>query len=195
MNKFIIGILFWAIPFISFAHNSLSARYYLESTPSGSVLTINLSQTGVNQLMSEKYNEEYFLNLDEKAWKELIVNYVKENFTLKVDGVKIALAKGGIRLGNHQTDLKFILPALPQKPNAIFVNIPAFKENGKHQTILAYNILGKANKVILNQQNNYKANIDLYGNTNQNSPNYKWLFIISGILILLALIKVFKAIL
>ncbi|WP_405610588.1 hypothetical protein [Polaribacter sp. Asnod1-A03] len=195
MNKFLIGIIFLVIPFMSFAHNPLSAKYYLEATPSGSLLTINLSQSGINHLMTQKFSEEYFENIDEKAWKELIVNYIKEHFTLNVDGVKITLAKGGIRLGDHQTDLKFILPPLPLEPKNIFVHIPAFKENGKHQTIFAYNILGKVDKVILSDKNNFKADINLTSDTNvsESTTNYGWLLILFGGIILLVLIKVFKS--
>ncbi|XMO88272.1 hypothetical protein AAFN75_08245 [Algibacter sp. AS12] len=196
MNKFLIGIIFLVIPFMSFGHNPLSARYYLEATPSGNVLTVNLSQSGINHLMTQKFSEAYFENIDEKAWKELIVSYIKENFNLNVDGIEIALTKGGIRLGSHQTDLKFVLPPFSQAPKHFFIEIPAFKENGKHQTIFAYNINGKADKVILSEQNNFKANINLTGEITKivNTANSRWLIIIIGAIILLALIKVFKTI-
>lgn len=196
MNKFVIGIIFWVIPFISFAHNPLSARYYIETTPSGSVLTINLSQSGINHLMTKKFDEDFFENVDEKAWKELIVNYIKEKFTLKVDGEKVVLGKGGIRLGSHQTDLKFVLPFISTESKDISIDIPAFKENGEHQTIFAYNINGKTDKVILSEQNNYKAHINLTGNPikAESTTNSKWLILLFCGIILLALIKVFKAI-
>ena len=72
---------------IVLGHNPLSSRYHLKADASVSMLTIHLSQDGVNQLFVNTYGKEYFENLDTTEFKELIVTYVKDNFNLTIDAI------------------------------------------------------------------------------------------------------------
>lgn len=161
MKRILIVLVCCLIPCLSLAHNALSARYFLEATNQGSLLTINLSQTEVNHVMMLRFDKDYLEKLSLKEWKELVVNYIKEGFVLKIDGKKIELGKGGIRLGDHQTDLKFVLNPISEHTKNIFVHITSFQENRDHQTIFVYKIGSKKNKVILSKRNQYKSKISL----------------------------------
>lgn len=159
MKLYIIGLIVLISPLITFAHNPLSARYHLTGTDAGSALAINLSQDGVNTALLKHYNQDYLNALSEQAFKELVVEYVKGNFHLSIDGKEMILGEGGIKLGAHQTDLKFVLPPIQSKPKKLEVNISAFKENGNHQTIFVYNINGLKGKEILSEHKGFDAKI------------------------------------
>ncbi|PHI18499.1 hypothetical protein CEQ90_17620 [Lewinellaceae bacterium SD302] len=90
----------------------------------------------------------------------------------------------GIKLGNHQTDLKFVLPPTPVNIETIRADIPAFTENENHQTIFSYLVAGKNEHVILHRSNDFRANIQL-GATNINNS---WLWVLPFGLALLALL-------
>lgn len=159
MKYAIIGLILLIGPLFSFGHNPLSASYYLKVGPQASILHINLSQVGLEQALLQKHGAAALKDLDPKQWKELIVAYVKSNFHLTMDRQAISLEEGGIKLGSHQTDLKFVLPPWPQAVQEIKVHIPAFQENDYHQSIFSYDLAGKKDKVILGPNNDYRATL------------------------------------
>ncbi len=143
------------------AHNPLSALYYLEVKEHMSVLTINLSQDGLHKALKKQYPQKDLEAMFDKEYKKLAVNYIKENFELSINGRDIKLLEGGIKLGSHQTDLKFVISTLPNEFDTMDVSIKAFSENGQHQTIFSLFLNGTTSKVILNQNNAYEMSVDL----------------------------------
>lgn len=171
-------------PFITLAHNPLSAKYHLNAGQKASILTIQLSQDGVNQVLIEKYGKEKINTIEQKEFKELIVDYIKSNFNLSINQEAVELKKGGIKLGNHQTDLKFVLPPLFEEVDNFSISIPAFKENRNHQTIFSYKFLDKKGKVILGKNNDYKSTINLNEQATQ-SASSNWLLITLSSLVII----------
>ncbi len=182
MKIFIIGLICVVSPFLSFSHNPLSARYHLETGANGSLLTINLSQNGIDHALLKKYGKDKLEEINQNEFKELIVDYIKSNFNLSVDKEKVALKKGGIKLGNHQTDLKFMLPPISEQAKSVVVDISAFKENDNHQTIFSHNLKGEVEHVILSSKNDYHSVI-LSNATPTHSNNWYW-FALIGLLAL-----------
>ncbi len=161
MKNLIIGLVLSISPLFLLAHNPLSARYYLHAGEQASILNISLSQAGVNQALLKKYGQDELHQMEQKEFKEVIIAYLKEHFYLAINQQEIKLEEGGIKLGNHQTDLKFVLPPLPKEVVEIAVRIPAFQENDQHQTIFSYNLFGEVDKLILGTKNDYQARVKL----------------------------------
>jgi len=172
MKNLIIGWLFFMSPSVALAYNQVSAKYYLEAGVKASILNINLSQDAINKILLKKYGARKINQMDQKQFKDLIVDYIKSNFYFSIDKKKMELKEGGIKLSNYQIDLNFVLPPLPKEMEELFIHIPAFKENDHHQTIFSYNLFGKIDKVILGITNNYKSTINL--NNQPHSYNRLW---------------------
>ncbi|MEO9503572.1 MULTISPECIES: hypothetical protein [Nonlabens] len=189
MKNMIIGLMFLFSPFLMWSHNPLSASYYFEVSENASLLSISLSQDAINKVLLTTYTKAELEEMNQKNFEELIVKYIKSHFKVILDDVAVELKKGGIKLGSHQTDLKFVLPPYAQDIDEIVVDIPAFKENGKHQTIFSYNINGKTNKVILSELNNYKVTIELNEKEAIIKNHQLWNY--SGIAILLVITLLF----
>ncbi len=173
MNKLFFRVLLGGLilvvsPTLTLAHNPLSARYHWQAGEQGSLLTINLSQDGINLALLQTHEQEELERLSQQVFEELIVDYLKANFSLKVNEQQMTLQKGGIKLGSHQTDLKFVLPAITQPLVNLDIAIPAFQENGNHQTIFSYAVGGRTDRVILSEYNDYKASISLQDSTSGN---------------------------
>lgn len=185
MKNIIIALVFIISPFLSFGHNPLSAKYHLEAGEKVSLLTINLSQDGVNQVLLKAYSEKELEALSQNEFKALIVNYIKSNFSLSFDKKEIKLKEGGVKLGSHQTDLKFVLPPVSSEVEQIEIHIPAFKENDNHQTIFSYKTNRKADYEILSSKNNYQSTIMLL--TPAKSKNWFWFNLVgaTGIILIL----------
>lgn len=165
------------------AHNPLSAMYYLEVKENINILNINLSQNGLNEALKKQYSKINLEELSSTEYKQLAVNYLKENFYLDINGQTIKLLEGGLKLGKHQTDVKFIVSGLPKTFESLNVKIDAFIENEHHLTVFSLLLNGNTSKVILNQNNNYTASVlfedDLMlVNSKTFNKNYLWCFVL-----------------
>ena len=163
------------------AHNPLSAMYYLEVKENINILNINLSQNGLNEALKKQYSKIDFEELSATEYKQLAVNYLKENFHLDINGQAIKLLEGGLKLGKHQTDAKFIVSGLPKTFENLNVKIEAFIENEHHQTVFSLFLNGNTSKVILNENNNYSASVRfkdhlMVVNSATFNKNYLWCF-------------------
>jgi len=184
MNKFLIGLLILINPIILSAHYPLSAKYYFEASDEISILNIYLSQDGLERAMIAQYSVDEINSLSTAEYKELIVGYVRGNFNLEVDGKAVELLEGGIKLSDHQTDLKFIASPIKRDFVELDIDITAFSENEGHQTIFSYDLFGTSDKVILSAKNNFKSSIAQ--GTQKPEAGFLWLFGGIGLAILLA---------
>lgn len=175
---------------MSFAHNPLSAMYYLEVEGDFGILNLSLTQSGLHNAIFKNFSDKEISEMSDLEYKKHIVDYIKANFYLSINDTEIILLGGGVKLGNHQTDLKFITSKLPSNFSTLDINIEAFKENEHHQTVFSLALKDKTSKVILNESNNYTTSMNfenngMISNASQFNKGYLWVavFIIIGIVI------------
>ncbi|WP_422361050.1 hypothetical protein [Reichenbachiella sp.] len=155
-----IILLIGSTVFNTVAHNAKIATFTLRDTGAGWLVEMNFAQAGVDATMIEIHGSEKLENLDKKSYQNLIVEYVKSNFNLKVDGEVIKLKNGGIMLGSHQTDLKFVLPEMPPHPGEAQIYIPMFGNTYNHTNLFRIYRGGKnITKFFLSEDNGF--NVDL----------------------------------
>jgi hypothetical protein len=121
------------------------------------LLDIILSQYGIEQALIKKYPNLNLKTIDNKEFKEILIKYIKENIELYVNGQKLKIGTGVIKLGNHQTDLKFKVGNLPEDPKYVDVYAPCFQENDKQINFfrLAYKSFNIRAK--LSKKNNFES--------------------------------------
>lgn len=141
------------------AHNPLSARYHLVGGSPAAVLTIGLSTAGLRHALSDDYGPDAVDAMSAAEYRQAAVDYVRERFALQVGGEPVALAGGGIRAGNHQTDMKFVVPAALDESTELEVHVSAFSATPEHQTIFSYELGGLEGRAILSADNGYSAKI------------------------------------
>ncbi|WCO00650.1 hypothetical protein [Psychroserpens ponticola] len=164
-------------------HNPLSAMYYLEVKDGINILNINLSQDGLNAALRKHFPKIKFEKISKTEFKQLTVSYLKNNFHLDINGSTIDLLEGGIKLGSHQTDAKFMVSSLPETFKKLNVSIKAFAENEQHQTVFSLLLNGKTSKVILNKNNDYTASVNFKNSlmvvsSKTFNKNYLWCFVL-----------------
>ncbi|WP_299385486.1 hypothetical protein [uncultured Lacinutrix sp.] len=190
MRKLFLFCVILALSFkTAHAHNPLSAMYYLEVKEGIGILNISLSQAGLQEALKKHYSARKIETLTSIEYKKLAVRYLKEKFYLNINGNKIELLEGGLKLGNHQTDIKFITNALPKKLNTLDVKIEAFKENDHHQTVFSILLNGKTSKVILSKNNDYETSVKFKENkivseANSFNKNYLWFLVLIPVFII-----------
>ncbi|MFI8604120.1 hypothetical protein ACIGCP_06650 [Cellulophaga baltica] len=190
MKKHVLAILFVLLSYSSaMAHNPLSALYYLELKDNLGILSISVSQDGLNEALKKQHPLEDFTTITTIKYKELAVQYIKDNFDLRLNNFEYPINDGGIKLGNHQTDIKFILDDLPKAISTIIISIDAFRENDQHQTIFSVALGTLKDKVILHEDNDYKATLHIENNklVKESYRGTKHLGLLLAILVLLSL--------
>ena len=192
MKKIVFFCLLVLFSFkISFAHNPLSAMYYLEVENGFGILNLSLTQSGLHNAIFKSFSDKEISEMSDLEYKKQIVDYIKANFYLIINDNEIKLLEGGMKLGNHQTDLKFITSKLPSKFNTLDIKIDAFKENEHHQTVFSLVLKDKTSKVILSESNNYETSMSFENNrmiSNAGQFN-KGYFLIAAIILIPIIVR------
>lgn len=158
---FLIVVLFGAMASIAIAHNAKIATYTLRDTGTGWFIEMNFAQTAIDAQMLKLYDSDELIDMSTDEYKKLFLKYLSENFHLRVDGEKVEFISGGILLGSHQTDVKFVLPEIPDNPEQMSIYLPMF-EDIYNQTNLfrIYRGGGNFTKFFLSADNNFIAHME-----------------------------------
>lgn len=97
---------------------------------------------------------------DPKGWRERAVAYVKAHVRLSHGDEPLTLGAGGIRVGGHQTDLRFLIDGLPAAGGALQITIDAFAEDGQQSNVLKLRS-SHPHTVVLNADEGFSARVTL----------------------------------
>ncbi|MEP1033008.1 hypothetical protein [Ekhidna sp.] len=190
---FLVVVLSGAIAFQTMAHNAKIATYTLRDTGAGWFIEMNFAQAAVDAQMLKMHDKEVLSKMNKDDYKKSFLKYLTENIHLRVDGKKIKFVSGGILLGSHQTDVKYILPEISGHPQNMSVYLPMF-EHIYNQTNLfrIYRGGDKFSKFFLSTDNDFSANLKFTGQgiISVNKAPSNNLALISGVVVLLFLVLV-----
>ncbi|MCB4807713.1 hypothetical protein LG651_05580 [Tamlana sp. 62-3] len=185
---------------LAFAHNPYQSSLKLHVLEHEGWLAISLSQYGIEQALVKKYPELDLKAVDLTEFKELLIKYLRETIAISINGEALKIGKGAIKLGNHQSDLKFKINYLPANPNIIKVTAPCFEEN--QNQINFFQIVYKDSHVRekLTKDNAFSASFLIENNTvavfsesdSENFYNNYILWVSLAIVAIAILIFVFK---
>lgn len=139
-------------------HNPLSATFHVVKYTDAWMLNVNVSQHGAHEALKKAYPKKEISTLSDEEYKELMVAYVKSHIKISTkDDQEVSIGAGGIRLGDHQTDLRFVLEGVSLNVKSAKVSISCFSENSNHINVLKWFNGEEAKKAILNNANNYST--------------------------------------
>lgn len=143
------------------AHNAKISTFTLRDTGAGWMVEMAFAQASIDVAMQNIFDEYQLKNFTSEEYRNEVIDYVKEHFHLKANGINIELDDGGIMLGNHQANLKFVLPQIPINPDKMKVYIPMFGNMFNHTNIFRiYRGGAKVDKVFLSSDNDFRANVE-----------------------------------
>lgn len=148
------------------AHNPLTAKFELNAAlQEGAILNIYLSQTGLHQALIKYYEQTDFATISANEYKKLAVQYLKKHIAITADTELLKIGEGGIKLGSHQTDLKFLIENYPSEVNDLEVNISAFNGNENHHSVFWWKRKDAKTKIILSAKNDFRGALKSTGQT------------------------------
>ncbi|MUU78418.1 hypothetical protein [Winogradskyella endarachnes] len=155
-NSLLFGFLF-LFQSVAFAHNPQQSSFKLFLTENNNILEISLSQYGIEQAFLKKYPELDLSSIEPNKFKELLIKYLKENILIFANDQQLNFGAGIIKLGSHQTDLKFRINNLKDTPREIKVKAICFQENEKQNNFFTIAYKGLNARAKLYNKNNFKA--------------------------------------
>jgi len=162
MKNILLIALLSLLSWNGWAHNPLTAKVELNTKDSEiSVVNIYLSQTGLHQALLKYFDKTDISALSTTAYKKLAAQYIKEHIQLVADGTPLVIGEGGIKLGSHQTDLKFLIKNFPKNIHQLQANIDIGKENGNHHTIFLWQQKEGQSKVVLSERNQFQTQLEV----------------------------------
>ena len=139
------------------AHNPLTAKFELDAIENGAILHIYLSQQGLHQALVKHYSDKDLTTISANEYKKIAVQYVKKHTGIAANQKLLALGEAGIKLGNHQTNFKFLINNYPAEVTDLDLHINAFQENENHHTMYWWKRKGTQAKVILSAKNEFRG--------------------------------------
>lgn len=186
---FIIALTFISIS-VS-AHNPNTASVVISPINGVWVAQFTISQEGANYALKLYYADKDLSSISETDYKKLYIDYLRKKIALVVDSKKITLSSGGIKLGNHQTDIKLLLPDFPRNYNVVDLRIPMFEENGQQNTVVKFLDNTKSIRKVMNQSNEFgisfkNSDTGFIENKNSEIKSKKIISVISVVLLIVA---------
>ncbi len=140
-------------------HNPQLATFFIRNLEGVWVIEGSFPQHGLHEALREAYENIQIDSLGPPEYKNLLIDYIKGHILIETeDNREIVLGEGGLRLGNHQTDVRFVLENLPESPQDLKVKIGCLQENDHHTNILRVPALGNE-QFILNEDNSFTAEL------------------------------------
>lgn len=141
-----------------FSHNTQQSSFKLFlSDNNDNFIEIILSQYGVEQALINKYPDLNLQSITPKDFKELLVQHLKQNISMSVDGNPLNIGGGLIKLGSHQTNVRFKVNNFKGNPKYLDVNASCFQENEKQNNIFTVTYNGLTARANLSAENMFQS--------------------------------------
>jgi hypothetical protein len=178
---------------LTWAHQpGISSTTLIEGESGQWIIQLNSSLTSFQHEVKNAFGEDSYASADQ--FNQLVIKHFREHLTIKMNGNKMTLTNGYVKLG-HATTVVFELSGDFGNVDDIFVKNEAFKNI--HDSRSVFRIIKeeyKKNEIILNNKNNYQVNVSLEDNrfVLENTPLIsQHVVIIFGILMALGLAFLF----
>lgn len=190
MRKLFVLIVFLLSSQMGICHNSKISTYTLVNTGKGWYVEMAFAQSTIDAVMQEQFGYE-LEGMSRDEYKANVIDYIKRHFELVANGEIISLGEGGILLGNHQTDMKFVLPGMPINLVSLDAQLSAFENSHNHTNILrVYENEKRLGRFFLSSDNDFSLYAFTDGNVLVESAKSKntFLFIINMVILVATIV-------
>lgn len=160
-NLLVLGILFCS--FFATGHQAdLSSTILSEGEDGVWILQIRAALTAYEYEVNLNYGEEAFKTPEE--FKELVIQHVKTNISIYIDGgERQVLENAQVSLG-HETNVVFFLENFPSDFTTIIISNSSFQDISRNQSALVLLKSGfEKQQFVLNNANNHLAMLEKNG--------------------------------
>jgi hypothetical protein len=155
MNKLLVFIALFFTFINTKAHNPNTSSVTLNPINDIWLVHFSISQEGANYALEKYYQDKNLQKVKLETYKKWYIEYIKKHFLLVVNDKNIPLHSGGIKLGSHQTDMKFLLPDFPKNYEKVELTLNIFETNKGQNTVVKFIDQKKTFRKVLNHKNRF----------------------------------------
>ncbi|WP_258105130.1 hypothetical protein [Marinoscillum sp. MHG1-6] len=138
-RKIFIVILGMCVVVVGYAHSPNLATFQLKQYNQVWVLEGSFAQFGLNEAMKSHYPELNLSELTSREFKKKAMAYLREGIEVSYPyGKLLRLGEGGIKIGSHQTDVRFVVDDPLADLGALKIVIRCMSENTHQQNVFLY---------------------------------------------------------
>ena len=178
ISKVVFLLLVVAVTNTVTAHNVKIATFNMHQVEGIWVLDMSFAQSSLDAALNQYLSDGEIATMSEDELKEWLMNYIRMNVSFQTDSGDILLGQGGIRLGSHQTDFKFLIPDLPKDINWVRVKMPINEFSYNHTNILRVFRGEEMTKFFLSSDNQFMVDLRIGGTVEQletKESSYAWM--------------------
>lgn len=145
-----------------FSHDPNLATFTISQKKGVWVLEMSCAQEGLDRAIRKYGPEVAERGFADKAYKEAVVEYLKSTILIQADDfAEVTLGKGGIKLGSHQSNVKFELVGMPEHPKRLKISIVSMSENPDHLSIVKVLLPTGLKRLLLDKNNHFEVAFEL----------------------------------
>ncbi|QMW05179.1 hypothetical protein [Spirosoma foliorum] len=187
MKKLLFISLFMYMPISLLAHNpQISTLVLVQNEHKQWNLIIGSSLTAFQYALQNKGLLNPSDTIQAARFQKLILDYLRENIQLSSNGDQRITLKNGMMILNHQTDVRYDLPEMPQQLQTLIIRQQSFASLKNHYCLLKISPYGgTSSSFILQPDNDFTISLQLEGNhlievPHQPNPYGTWLTVLAG---------------
>lgn len=141
------------------AHNPQIVTYTIRNQYNIWLVEASFPQVSVQNALIKSHGKNEVNNYDEATYRNKIINLFREVIQLSANNRKLMLGDAAIKLGSHQTDVKFMIKNFPNHLDEfnLTVEIESLPFNEKQQNIVRVIAYDQMERQILSKSNTYKG--------------------------------------
>ena len=158
--KSVLAAVLWLLAVSANAHQPDISSFTLIEHESGQwMLQLNASMTAFQYEVRNAYGEDSYASPE--AFNQLLVNHLKKQIAIQVNGEEVTLRNGLVKLG-HATTVAFELSEVPEAVTEVFVQNRGFENIHDSKVIFSIVKEGVERKqFVLNEENNFHLSVSL----------------------------------
>ena len=143
------------------AHDPNVATFELEEGAAGWVLEGSFMFSRAQATLEAEDPDLDWAAVDRVEIERRLMDHLRVTVEIWADGVGVPLGAGGIRLGDHQTTVRFPLPALGDGPSTLTVGLHSFADNPEQTQVLRIYHDGRRHTRVLRAEEDFTTRVDL----------------------------------
>lgn len=143
------------------AHDPNLATFELKQGAAGWMLEGSFMFARAQATLQAEDPDLDWATLERGEIERRLMDHLRVTVEIWADGVGVPLGAGGIRLGDHQTNVRFPLPSLVEAPRLLVVGIHSFADNPAQTQVLRIHHDGRRHTRVLRVEEDFTARVDL----------------------------------
>lgn len=139
------------------AHDSHLSTFHLRETPDGWTLELRVAQNAIDVALSATGETVLNANKQPKAYRAATAKLLRDTVQLQFDSVTVPLQQIGMKLGDHESQFRILLPRPERQPTNISISVRTFASLPEHHSLVRLDAWGLSARQFATEKNGFSV--------------------------------------